>query len=146
MSHYDMIARRQAVGRKLSDSEYQRIARLRYLLRRFTHFSESAARRQGLTSQQYQALLALRGRGNEPPTVGYLARCLFIRHNSAVGLVDRLVKDGLVKRRESPDDRRKAELSITARAQRKLDRLVDVLRAERRQLAAQFLQGENSNR
>ena len=148
MSYHDMIASRSAATakRRLSDADYQRIARLRYLLRRFTYFSENAARKQGLTSQQYQALLALRGRGEEHATVGYVARCLLIRHNSAVGLVDRLVRDGLVRRRESPNDRRKAELTITGKAQRALDRLVHVHRGERQRLVVHFLQSDGRSR
>jgi hypothetical protein len=41
-----------------------------------------------------------------PPTVGDLAERLAIRHNSAVGLINRLVSAGYATRRDDPSDRR----------------------------------------
>ncbi len=41
----------------LAISDYQTLAEFRYLLRQFLTFSESVARRAGLTAQQHQALL-----------------------------------------------------------------------------------------
>jgi DNA-binding MarR family transcriptional regulator len=39
-------------------------------------------------------LLAIKGSPDGPPTVGDLAERLAIRHNSAVGLINRLVSAG----------------------------------------------------
>jgi DNA-binding MarR family transcriptional regulator len=51
----------------------------------------------GLTAQQHQALLAIRGFGiEECLTVGELAQWLNLRSHSVVGLVNRLVGRGLV--------------------------------------------------
>jgi len=41
--------------------DYETLARFRYELRRFQAFSEAAANKSGLTAQQHQALLAIRG-------------------------------------------------------------------------------------
>jgi DNA-binding MarR family transcriptional regulator len=126
--------------RKLSHAQYQQLADFRHTLRRFLRFSEEAAEQAGLSGQQYQALLALRAAASAAQaTVGYVARCLIIKHNSAVELVDRLVKQGLVDRRESPRDRRKVELRPTPKGARILDRLVHVHRHELHRLAAQLL-------
>ena len=58
----------------LSDADYRRIAAFRTELRRFLRFSEDAAREVGLTAQQHQALLSIRGHaGTGPPSVGELA-------------------------------------------------------------------------
>jgi DNA-binding MarR family transcriptional regulator len=57
-----------------------------------------------------------------------------------VELIDRLVKQRLVARRESPADRRRVELRVSAKGQRTLDRLVHVHRQELDRLAAQILQ------
>lgn len=113
----------------LTDDDYERLAAFRYAVRRFLHFSESAATGVGLTGQQYQAMLAIRsldGRGQV--TINDLARQLLIRHNSAVGLVDRLVAQGLMIRERMPEDRRKARLKLSPKGEQVLGRLASVHR------------------
>ena len=46
---------------KVSKAEYETLAELRYSLRQFLHFSEEAAHGAGVTPQQHQALLAIKG-------------------------------------------------------------------------------------
>ncbi len=80
------------------------------------HFSEEGARRKGLTFQQHQALLAIKGftgRGNA--TIGELAEALQIKPHSAVGLVDRLVAQKLVLRQPDTEDRRRVYIILTER-------------------------------
>src|SRR5260221_8535245 len=98
----------------ISKAEYETLASFRYLMRQFLHFSENAAEDIGLTPQQHQALLAIAGYPERDyVTIGELAERLQIRHNSAVGLVDRLVAQGLVMR--SPGtDRRVVHLRLTS--------------------------------
>ena len=113
----------------LTAADYDRLAAFRYALRRFLHFSDSAATGVGLTGQQYQAMLAIRSldaRG--PVTINDLARQLLIRHNSTVGLVDRLVAQGLMIRERMPEDRRKARLRLSAKGDQLLGRLASVHR------------------
>lgn len=114
----------------LDDAEYRRLAAFRRALRRFLHFSESAAKNTGLSAQHYQALLVLRAAGAEPVTVNDLAGDLFIRHNSAVGLVDRLVLQELVVRTPSASDGRKVGLELTPKGNRLLESLAGVHRDE----------------
>lgn len=112
---------------------YRALAGFRYALRLFFAFSEAAARSAGLTPRQYQALLAVRGwDGSEAMTIGELAERLQLRHHSAVGLVQRLVTAGLMTRRASPRDRRRAVLGLTRRGDRLLASLASVHRAELR--------------
>jgi DNA-binding MarR family transcriptional regulator len=109
---------------KVSKSHYVLLASLRYELRRFLHFSQEAARVAGLTAQQHQALLALKGMPERDyASVGELAERLHLQHHSAVGLVDRLVRRGLLKRTTSEDDRRRVELRLTARGEAVIERL-----------------------
>ena len=86
---------RKAPSRPLTAADYERLAEFRYALRRFLVFSEEAAKGSGLTAQQHQALLAIKGFGRSPITTGELAKRLAIRHHSAVGLIDRLVAKSL---------------------------------------------------
>jgi len=117
--------------RRLSDDDFRRLAQFRYALRRFFQFSERAAGELGVTGQQYQALLAVRGfPSRSRVTVGELAERLCIRHHSAVGLVDRLVERGLVRRAASHRDRRQVFVEVTAQGERVLEELAGIHRAE----------------
>src|SRR5690349_20112848 len=113
----------------LTDDDYERLAAFRHAVRQFLHFSESVASGVGLTGQQYQAMLAIRSmNGRGQVTINDLARQLLIRHNSAVGLVDRLVAQGLMIRERVPEDRRKARLKLSPKGEQLLGRLASVHR------------------
>jgi DNA-binding MarR family transcriptional regulator len=123
-------------ARPLADADYERLAEFRYLLRQFLIFSEDAAEQAGLTAQQHQALLAIKGFGRERPlTTGELAERLGIRHHSAVGLIDRLLSKSLVKRQSGAEDRRQVLLSLTPKAESLLARLSAAHRDELERLA-----------
>ncbi|HUZ75173.1 MAG TPA: MarR family transcriptional regulator [Stellaceae bacterium] len=120
----------------LTKADYERLAELRYLLRRFLIFSEDAAAAAGLTAQQHQALLAIKGfAGRGTVTTGALAERLGIRHHSAVGLIDRLGAKGLIRRRTGAEDRRQVFLELTPRAESLLARLSMAHRNELERLA-----------
>ena len=108
----------------LTDKEFRLLASFRHSLRKFQFFSEHAARGLGLTAQQYQALLAIKGHDDvEPFTVKVLAQFLMIKHNSAVELVDRVAQLGLVERKHSEPDRRRVVIELTAHGRQVLRRL-----------------------
>ena len=109
---------------RITDTEYEALATLRYALRRFLRFSEEAAHEAGLTPQQHQALLAIKGfKEGKPMTIGELAERLQIRHHSTVGLVNRLSAEGLVARKPSEIDRRQVHLALSARGESVLEKL-----------------------
>jgi len=116
---------------RLETRDYTRLAEFRHALRKFLRFSELAAARVGLTSQHYQAMLVVRGCPDDRRvTINDLAQQLLIKHNSAVELVDRLVREGLVVREPSIADRRKVELRLTSRGRAVLAKLARMHRAE----------------
>ena len=121
----------------LDASEYQQLASFRYALRCFLRFSEAAAEKVGLTAQHYQALLAVCATPGHI-TINDLAQQLLIRHNSAVGLVDRLAAQGLLAREPSPEDARKVYLRLTAKGDRVLEKLAEVHREELRRIGPQL--------
>lgn len=95
-------------------ADYHALAAFRLALRRFLAFSERSAGTEGLTSQQHQAILAISAHeGPQPMSVGELADCLGIKNHSAVGLVGRLIANGLVTREPAPGDRRRVLLRVT---------------------------------
>jgi DNA-binding MarR family transcriptional regulator len=123
---------------QLEDGDYRRLLQFRVDLRRFLHWSEEQAEKAGLTPAQHQLLLAIRGHhgaGGEGPTIGDVAGYLLLRHHSAVGLVDRAVKAGLVERREDPVDRRMVRLSLSALGSRTLEQLSELHLEEIKRLA-----------
>jgi DNA-binding MarR family transcriptional regulator len=120
-------------------AQYRLLAAWRHALRRFLAFSHEAARAAGLSPQQYQALLALKGAPERPQlSVGELAGQLQLRHHSAVGLVDRLGARGLVRRRESAADGRRVELVLTAKGERLIARMAAIHLHELRQLGPEM--------
>jgi len=120
---------------KLATRDYAELASFRHALRGFLRFSEAAAAEEGLTSQHYQAMLILRGwPDGDPLSINDLAQQLLIKHNSAVGLVDRLAHEGLVVREPSTVDRRKVELHLSAQGRQVLARLAAMHRDELRRI------------
>jgi DNA-binding MarR family transcriptional regulator len=122
-----------ATTRRVTQTQYELLSDLRHALRRFIAFSEDAAQSIGLTPAQHQALLAIKGfRG--AISVGDLAKRLIIRHHSAVGLVDRLIEQGHVRRAGDTNDRRRVNLSLTPRGEALLARLSAAHRDELRRI------------
>lgn len=118
----------------LTDADYAALADFRHALRQFLAFSEARAAEKGLTPQQHQALLAIRGAAPEAPTIGTVAQRLMLKPHSASGLIDRLELLGLVRREVAADDRRRATLYLTQKAHAVLQSLSAVHREEIRRL------------
>ncbi len=126
---------------RLSREDYQALSRFRYQIRRFLHFSEEAARTEGLEPQQHQMLLAIEASEEDGgPTVGHLAEQLFIRHHSAVGLLDRLEERGLVARARGREDRRQVQVRMTAAGSDKLHHLSRQHREELRKSGPELVE------
>lgn len=109
---------------KFRKESYEALANFRYALRAFFAFSEQAAEAAGLSPQQYQALLAIKGtREQSELSIREIAERLMIRHHSAVELVDRLAANGFVKRVKDENDARRVRVRPTAKAERVMDGL-----------------------
>ncbi|HEX6549876.1 MAG TPA: MarR family transcriptional regulator [Gammaproteobacteria bacterium] len=125
----------------VSPADYRTLAEFRATLRRFLRISEELAHGVSLTPQQHQALLAIKGfAGDELPTMTDLASRLQVRHNSVVGLVDRLVKRKLVRRMTATEDRRRVRLQLTQSGERLLAQLTRAHRIELREIGPQITQ------
>ena len=117
----------------LDDREFAELLRFRDALRRFLRWSEAEARAAGLSPAQHQLLLAVRGHDGDP-TIGEVAEHLLLRHHSAVELVDRAERAGLLRRRPDPDDRRVVHLELTPEGAERLAALSSAHLAELRRL------------
>jgi DNA-binding MarR family transcriptional regulator len=125
--------------KKITSAEFQALAELRYRLRIFLKQGDVEARAAGLEPQQYLMLLAIRGLAPDMPAkIQNLADRLALKHHSAVELVDRLEKRGLVRRTRSRTDRRQVLVSLLPHGQKVLEKVVQKriseLRSSGRQL------------
>lgn len=108
----------------LEQADFEHLLELRTGLRRFLRWSEQQAEAAGLTPTQHQLLLAVRGHPDlAGPTIGEIADYLVLRHHSAVGLVDRAVVAGLVKRNSDPNNNSTVRVTLTPAGGDKLDAL-----------------------
>ncbi|HKF26372.1 MAG TPA: MarR family transcriptional regulator [Candidatus Acidoferrum sp.] len=111
--------------KRITTSDYQAMAELRYRVRLFLREGDAAARASGLEPQQYLLLLAIRGMpGAASCKIQSLADSLLIRHHSTVELVDRLESHGYVRRTRGKEDRREVLVSLLPKGQRVLERVV----------------------
>ena len=123
--------------RPLSKRDFEALAEFRFGIRRYLRFSEETVRRAGLTPQQYQLLLALKGfPGRDWATVREVADRLQLRHHSVVELINRAQAEGLVERAADPDDGRVVRVLLTPRGEQVLARLSELHRDELRRMQA----------
>ena len=110
----------------LDQADFEHLLELRTGLRRFLRWSEQQAQAAGLTPAKHQLLLAIRGHPDPTgPTIGEIAEYLVLRHHSAVGLIDRAVKDGLVERSPDPNSRSMVRVTLTPAGIDKLEELAE---------------------
>lgn len=101
----------------LGKPQFEALSEFRFRLAQFLHFSESAARAEGVTPAQYLLLLHLHGfHGRNWGTVGELAERLQASHQATVALVQRCERNGLVAKQRSRSDARCVEIRPTPRA------------------------------
>ncbi|MGB8370669.1 MAG: MarR family winged helix-turn-helix transcriptional regulator [Limisphaerales bacterium] len=125
----------------ITKEHYKMLAEFRYGLRRFLRFSENAAHAAGVTPQQHQAMLAIKGfPSRDHITIGELAERLQILHHSAVGLANRLVVEHYVQRVPSQKDRRQVYLALTKRGEIVLEKLSAVHREQLQRVGPQISQ------
>jgi DNA-binding MarR family transcriptional regulator len=123
-----------------STETVRQLAEFRYALRKFLRFSEDAARSCGVTPQQHQLMLGIAGfTGRNRATISELADFLQERNHSVVGLVERAVESGLVRRARDTDDRRVVVVTLTRRGENIVDQLSRLHEQEIRNLPALLL-------
>ncbi|WP_200914890.1 MarR family transcriptional regulator [Jeongeupia sp. HS-3] len=124
---------------KLTKPQYEALSEFRYQLRRFLHFSETAAKAEGLTPLQYLLLLHIRGfPGRDWATVSELAERLQTQHHGVVALLTRCEEIALVERRRNQNDRRQVEVHLLPAGVRALEKLAALHEAELLSLQSTF--------
>ncbi|HVA55485.1 MAG TPA: MarR family transcriptional regulator [Gammaproteobacteria bacterium] len=115
----------------ISEDDYRLLTAWRDILRDFMTASICILKQTGVTTSEYQALLVIYLRTQQQQlSMGELARHLRIRNNSAVSLVNRMARQGLVRRVPSDQDSRVVHLRLTAKSESMLRKLVGAHRRE----------------
>ena len=123
----------------LKKAQYEALSEFRYQLKRFLHFSETAATQAGLTPLQYLLMLHVRGfPGRDWATVSELAERLQMKHHGVVALLTRCEEAGLVRRQKSMSDRRKVEVHLEPKGVAQLEGLAALHQAELHSLRNTF--------
>ncbi len=122
---------------QVSDEQYTILYTFRFALRHFMRWSQQQAALVGLTEQQHQLLLAVRAHpGDIGPSISEIADSLLIRHHSAVELIRRVEKSGLLARTHDTRDQRVVRLALTEQGREVLARLTDAHLKELERAAA----------
>jgi DNA-binding MarR family transcriptional regulator len=100
----------------------------------FRHFHQRMCEQEALSPSQYFVLRTLQLQG--PATVSDLAAHLGMTAPGATGLIDRLVKAGLVSRERDQEDRRVVRVSLTPEGARQYA----ATRALRRRVLAELVE------
>ena len=109
----------------VSTNRLHKLAEFRFQLRKFLRFSEIASEAAGISVQQYQMLQVIaampEGQG---ASISYLAERMILRHNSAVELVDRAVRAGMVRRESDDEDLRRSIVKMMPEGEKVLAQLI----------------------
>jgi len=88
-------------------------------------FEEALFKAEGITEQQYNVVRILKGGPAEGYLIREIRRRMVVRNADVPRLVDRMVAQGLVEKREDSVDRRGSRVRITAKALALEDRIAE---------------------
>lgn len=121
---------------RISKTDIESLAQFRYALRQFLRFSERAARQAGVSPQQHQLLMTIKGmHGRTWANVAEIAERLQVSHHAAVALVTRAQNLKLVKRTQGKEDRRTVQVSLTPKGEDLIAQLAELHHQELGKLA-----------
>ncbi len=115
-------------------NRYRSMALFREELRHFLRRSETAARAAKITPRQHLLLLQIAGSDDSTATVSDLVQKLALTQSAVTELVQRAEQAGLVARKQSAEDGRVVNLSLTKTGAARLDEITESLDAERAHL------------
>jgi DNA-binding MarR family transcriptional regulator len=109
-------------------SEFQKaIVNLVYTASWWNQVATRLLRPFGISQEQYNILRILRGMGDQPATIKTLTERMLDNNSNASRLVEKLKKKALVERLECPMDRRRVDITITAKGLQLLDETASLM-------------------
>ena len=126
----------------LQAEDYDALAAFRYAMRKFLSFSKRALSDEAeLTPEQYEALLALKAFSTSTGlTIRDLSERLQVKHNTAVGIVNKLEALSLLRREPGVLDRRQVFLKLLPAGDQLLARVAGIHREEIRMRSAEMIE------
>lgn len=127
---------------QLLPNDYEALASFRYAMRKFLSSSKRIlASEAGLTTDQYEALLALKAFGGSIAlTISDLSERLQVKHHSAVSLVDKLEALHFVRREHGEKDRRRVFVRLTEKGAETLEKVALLHRSEIRMRCPEMIE------
>lgn len=98
---------------KQAELGYRALRSIRQIIHNVSSHSRTLSKESGLTVPQLLCLRAIEVAGPGALNVAGLAETVHISRPTVSGIIDRLVRAGLIERVRDPDDRRKVRLSLT---------------------------------
>lgn len=84
---------------------------------------QSLLKSSGLTMQQFNILRILRGQHPDPVSNTAVKERLLDRNSDVTRIIDRLMRDGLVRRKSCSSDRRRVDITITEKGLELLEQI-----------------------
>jgi DNA-binding MarR family transcriptional regulator len=129
------------IGFVLRAEDYKALAAFRYAMRKFLRFSKEFLAGANLTPEQYEALLAIKTRGEGPGlNIRDLSERLQVKHHTAISLLNKLVDRKLVSRKRGLKDRREVKIKLTTLGDATLARLAEIHRREMRSRSSEMIE------
>ena len=94
---------------------------IRRIIRRVSSYSRVMSQETGLTMPQLLCLRAVRDSDAEEVTLASVADAVSLSRSTVSGIIERMVRAGLVNRVRSQRDRRRIHLTVTEEGARRLD-------------------------
>jgi DNA-binding MarR family transcriptional regulator len=129
------------VKKSLQAKDYAALGAFRHAMRKLLRFSkELVATRAKLTTEQYEALLAIKSSsGVNGVTVGEISEQLQVKHHTAVSLLDRLEARKLATRKRVTADKRNVNVQLTKAGASLLARLAAIHHRELQQRTPEII-------
>ena len=100
---------------KFTSLEHKTALNLYYTQAQLQNFSSGLLRPYGISVQQFNILRILRGQKGKAVGVSDISERMIDKMSNTSRLVEKLRLKNLIERRECPNDRRKAEITLTAK-------------------------------
>ena len=111
--------------KKFKNSYHKNMISLLYTVNLINSHQDSIFKDSKITKQQYNALRILKGQYPEPSTIGLIKERLIDKNSDASRMVDRLCKLEFIERLASKTDKRAADVRITKKGLKLIEKLAD---------------------
>ncbi|MDA0322422.1 MAG: MarR family transcriptional regulator [Verrucomicrobia bacterium] len=106
---------------EITEPGHREVLTIMHASRALSGAASRLLREHDLTEAQFNVLMLLKHQSQDGMTQVGLSDRMFVNRANMTGLIDRMERDGLVRRRPRPGDRRVHVVGLTAGGQRRVD-------------------------